>query len=238
MSKASAYTQLEKLMVTYRDLKSCATKENNEPFVALDERVIPNSYQARLIDMKGVVGERIWVRKTVSDKLNEAQSVLKSINQKLSLYICYGYRTLEIQTMRFLKQLKEREYSFFSEPVDLYEEMHRFVAVPTVAGHPTGAAIDVYITDNQKPLDFGTSIYDYRSKDCYVFSPFISERAQENRELLRKIMMSAGFAPFDGEWWHFSYGDREWAYYYNQPAAIYTQISLADFKKMAIQYNK
>ncbi|MDR3125675.1 MAG: hypothetical protein LBU20_01195 [Candidatus Nomurabacteria bacterium] len=29
-----------------------------------------------------------------------------------------------------------------------------------------------------------------------------------------KPMMSQGFAPYDGEWWHFSYGDREWAAWY------------------------
>jgi D-alanyl-D-alanine dipeptidase len=36
--------------------------------------------------------------------------------------------------------------------------------------------------------------------------------------------MRQGLAPFDGEWWHFSYGDREWAKYYEEEAAaIYDQ---------------
>jgi D-alanyl-D-alanine dipeptidase len=34
-------------------------------------------------------------------------------------------------------------------------------------------------------------------------------------------MVAAGFAPFYGEWWHFSYGDREWAAVYGEPAALY-----------------
>jgi D-alanyl-D-alanine dipeptidase len=58
------------------------------------------------------------------------------------------------------------------------------------------------------PLDFGTPMHALE-KNSYVFSPFISDKATLNRKLLRHIMQSSGFAPYDGEWWHFSYGDRE-----------------------------
>jgi D-alanyl-D-alanine dipeptidase len=40
-------------------------------------------------------------------------------------------------------------------------------------------------------------------------------------------MLGVGFAPFDGEWWHFSYGDKEWAAYYNKPNAVYEQIDFS-----------
>lgn len=36
-------------------------------------------------------------------------------------------------------------------------------------------------------------------------------------------MVEAGFAAFSGEWWHFSYGDREWAAIWNKAAALYQQ---------------
>ncbi len=42
--------------------------------------------------------------------------------------------------------------------------------------------------------------------------------------LLRRAMAQAGFAPFNGEWWHFSYGDREWAAVWNAPFALYTHL--------------
>ena len=42
--------------------------------------------------------------------------------------------------------------------------------------------------------------------------------------ILRKIMLEVGFAPYDGEWWHFSYGDREWAYYYKKYKYLYPQV--------------
>jgi D-alanyl-D-alanine dipeptidase len=44
-------------------------------------------------------------------------------------------------------------------------------------------------------------------------------------------MMQEGFAPFDGEYWHFSYGDKERAYYYCKPYAMYNQVSMNKVKK-------
>lgn len=44
--------------------------------------------------------------------------------------------------------------------------------------------------------------------------------------------MEAWFTPFDGEYWHFSYGDRERAFYYDQPHAIYDQVSVAEVQDM------
>lgn len=61
-------------------------------------------------------------------------------------------------------------------------------------------------------------------KDTFAFSPYISATAKQNRLMLRKLMMDTGFAPFDVEWWHYSYGDKEWAKYYAKPVAIYEQI--------------
>lgn len=38
-------------------------------------------------------------------------------------------------------------------------------------------------------------------------------------------MMLYGFAPYDGEWWHFSFGDKEWAFYYKKEATLFEQKS-------------
>ena len=53
----------------------------------------------------------------------------------------------------------------------------------------------------------------------------------KNRMLLRAVMMSAGFAPFVGEWWHFSYGDKEWAKYVGNEVAPYDQL---DFNSITL----
>ncbi|MDG9793800.1 M15 family metallopeptidase, partial [Brucella anthropi] len=139
--------------------------------------------------------------------------------------VVYGYRHLDIQTKKFeAEKARVLAGSPTLSGIELLETIHRFIAVPEVAGHPTGGAVDVRIVDeNGRALDMGTALMDF-SPDTYVSSPFISREAWQNRQLLRACMVKSGFAPFEGEWWHFSYGDREWARYYCKPSALFTQI--------------
>lgn len=219
--------QLENKMVKFQDLLSIKVKANNEPLMIIDPKIIPCGYLKNMSDMKKLFKNKIIVRKRVYKKLIKAQKDLKKINPSFSLYITYGYRSPAIQTRLFLKQLTRIScLKFFPNPFELYEEVHRFIAVPTVAGHPTGGAVDVLIdnADRKRFLDFGSKIYDFSTKKCYAFFPNISKQAKNNRLLLRKIMLENGFASFDGEWWHFSYGDREWACYYKKKNAIYNHV--------------
>jgi len=225
---------LEESMVKYTDLIEIETRENKEPFVSLSSMSIDNGYTGLSNGMEKLLGQNIYVRKSIAKMLVEAQKKLQEDFPTLFLYVTYGYRSLEVQTKLFLKELSSQKY--FANPIDLYEETHRYVAVPSVAGHTTGGAIDVVLKDlnTNKIIDFGTKQYDFSNKKCYVFSPSISKKARENRMLLRNILMSVGFAPFDGEWWHFSYGDREWAYYYKKRKAIYSQIGYKDLNKFML----
>lgn len=229
--------RLEEKMVKYRDLIGVRIKDNNDPFVEIDKRIIPYGYLSGMNDMKKYLKNKIVVRKTVYEKLKKAQKDLVNKNPELSLFITYGYRNMEIQTEKFLINFQEITKSrFFPNPIDLYEEVHRFIAVPTVAGHPTGGAVDIVIinTDNNEIIDFGSTIYDFSNKKNYVFDITVSKTAKQNRQLLRKVMLRQGFAPFDGEWWHFSYGDKEWAFYKKQPKAIYNQVRLSEVEKIFI----
>lgn len=218
-------------MVKYRDLLKVKVKENKEPFVIIDQEIIRSGYFKQMSDMKKFLKNKIYVRKTVFQKLIKAQKQLEKINPSFFLYVCYGYRSPEIQKKLFLKQLRKISQSpFFPNPQELYEEIHQYIAVPTVAGHPTGGALDLLILNikQQKFLDFGSEIYDFSTKKGYTFftRTGVSGTAKNNRLLLRKIMIKNGFAPYDGEWWHFSYGDKEWAYYYKKSYTLYKQIPL------------
>ena len=228
----SVFLILESKMVKYKDLIRVPVKETHESLVYIKNSVMPNGYLPEMADMEMIFGPRILVRESVYEKLKLAQKKLQAKNPNFTLYVTYGYRSLKIQTERFLKILANVNSSFFPNPSDLYEEAHRFVAVPTVAGHPTGGAIDITIKNSQtdKFLDFGSKQYDYSTKDCYVFTPNITKVQKGNRTLLRNMLIDVGFAPFDGEWWHFSYGDREWAFYNDESQAIYSQLDPEEIK--------
>ena len=173
------------------------------------------------------VASGMWVRQGVRDRIVEAQRLLTTLNSDLTLLVCYGYRHPEIQKNYFetYREQVTREHPEWSK-LEVLEYTHHYLAIPEVAGHPAGAAIDLTIVDEKKAsIDMGSTIGQLiEIAKVPTVSPGLTEEQQDNRLLLREIMTLAGFAPYDFEWWHFSYGDREWACYYNQPNAIYGEI--------------
>ena len=195
--------------------------DNGEAMIDAEDYNINKGLNYSKLDKS--TGDKLILRENVCKKLAEAQTELNKLKPGYKLILVYAYRSLRIQTSSF-KKIKTELGLQGRDDIEAMEKVHPFIAVPSVAGHPTGGAVDVLIENAQgKALNFGTSIHEM-TKDSYVFSPFISDEACNNRKLLRSIMQNIGFAPYDGEWWHFSFGDREWAAYYNKDKAIYTQI--------------
>jgi D-alanyl-D-alanine dipeptidase len=217
VNKQNIYSLLESKMIKSADLIDVPTTPINEKLMPL---VGDANLQARQLDDQ--VNSRVWktifVRQTVAKKLYEASKLLSTYSSELSLEVVYGYRPLDVQKKlysRFAENLKGQ-----SSSEELKEAVHRMIAVPTTAGHPTGGAVDVQILNSGQPINMGTKIWEF-TKDSFTFSPFVDKEAWDNRQLLRHVMTQVGFAPFDGEWWHFSYGDKEWAKYYGKANAIY-----------------
>jgi zinc D-Ala-D-Ala dipeptidase len=220
MKRADVYKLLEDKMLTYAELEKIPVSPVGEPELVPLAKTDSLSVNPVDPDMAPVTGADIYVRKDVAAKVGAAGLALARERPELRLEVVYGYRTPSIQRANFDRQMQALSGQY--EGPALIEAAHRRVAHPEVAGHPTGAAVDVQIVQGGQPLDFGTRQREF-VEDSYTYSPYISREAWFNRGLLQRVMTGAGFAPFEGEWWHFSYGDREWAKYYNQPAAIYEQ---------------
>lgn len=220
MQKENYFQILENTFLTYADLKTVEAIDNGEAMVSINGKGISFSVKDGLPPS---TGNEIYVREGLIERLIKAQEIVADLFDRGVLDVVYGYRSLTVQTSKY-QEIKTRLQSKYRNDDDLNEAVHRFIAVPDVAGHPTGGAVDVRVLDNKgDEIDMGTRAHEL-TKDSYVFNPFISKNAWLNRQKLRQAMTAAGFAPFDGEWWHFSYGDREWAAYYNKPNAIYNQI--------------
>ncbi len=222
MNKKDIYQQLADRMVHYTDLIKIPFKDNKEKLVPIKSTA---NLSAKQIDSETLelYEQPVLVRESVAERLTLASEELAKVSKKLSLEVVYGHRSLHIQQELFEKY--KRQFAKKYSGVELLEAVHRNIAVPDVAGHPTGAAVDIRILKEGKPINMGTHIWEF-VPDSYTFSPFISKQAWDNRRLLRDVMKQAGFAPYDGEWWHFSYGDKEWAKYYKKPYAIYDQLNL------------
>lgn len=223
MDKEYIYNLLEEKLLTYKELLGVFVQENHESMVSLKKAGAEIFFLGQ--DMDIYTGKDMYVRESLVSRFNVAQTCLSETLPDYHLEVIYGYRHPDIQK-KFYENVK-KNMGLNGDSIDVKEAVHRFVAVPEVAGHPTGGAIDLRIIDQKgNPLDMGTDIHEL-VKDSYVFSPFISKAAWDNRQMLRDFMKQAGFAPFDGEWWHFSYGDREWASYYRKPNAFYSKIDFS-----------
>jgi len=236
MTLDEKYKLLEKEFIKCKDLKDIPIYESNEFFLSLsklDHKHIKIRYEK--FDMQNHFNGEMIVRYSVAKKLLKIANFLKTNYPNLAIIIVYGYRTDEIQKKYFYKYLRiiQEDYPELDNKEELYELVHRGVACPEVAGHPTGGAVDIALFDLKKNqyVDMGSKILDYtNSKKSYTYSPEISIEHRNNRMFLKKLLENEGFAPYLGEWWHFSYGDREWAKYYDKPYAIYQQVKHEDVK--------
>ena len=90
--------------------------------------------------------------------------------------------------------------------------------------HTTGGAVDLTLIDEHRnELDMGTGFDDFSEKaetDYFEKSEFDGSIVQKNRRILKKAMESAGFTNLPSEWWHYDFGDRNWALY-SKKEAIY-----------------
>lgn len=208
----------------YHDLLKIKTKENKEDLVNISKMLSECFCEYKKKDMYPYVGNDLWVRKEVALKLNKALKRLKKNSPELTFKIVYGYRHPEIQELYFY----ERKKIIKSKNPDLDEEslnelVNIMTAYPYTAGHPTGGAIDITICNKAgRNIDMGTEISDFSNLDkVKTFYSGLTIKQKTNRLLLHNLMIKEGFAPYYEEWWHFSYGDKEWAWFYNKNYAIY-----------------
>lgn len=220
----------EEAMILYRDLIGIPTEDCGEPLLPLSEILPSVIARHQQSDMEPFTGGEILLREGCIEKLRLASNLLRNERPKAILLIVYGYRHPTVQKKYFNSQLKRIQECFPElEGDDLLEEAHKFISVPSVAGHPTGGAVDLTVLENGVLWEMGTTIADFdQPEKIPTFSNQVTEKQKCCRLLLRSAMIRAGFAPFDGEWWHFSFGDKEWARYYKKAQAIYEQIDLND----------
>jgi D-alanyl-D-alanine dipeptidase len=174
------------------------------------------------------------LRITVYNKLIEAQS---SLPKDLKFCLYEGYRSLSLQKQLFdqhYKQVKNnhpalQHEQIFTETTKLVSPVINIDGTKNIPPHSTGGAIDVYlINKHNEAVDMGILtkdwITDIDGKLSLTNSTYISEEAKYHREIMSLALVKVGFINYPTEYWHWSYGDKYWAYYTNNSFAIYGTI--------------
>ena len=81
-----------------------------------------------------------------------------------------------------------------------------FVADPTTgfSSHSRGNTVDVTVVDkNGNEIPMPTGFDDFEGMIKYDYEAKENEEATKNSNMLKEIMINAGFHPCTTEWWHF-----------------------------------
>ncbi|MFC3999036.1 M15 family metallopeptidase [Nocardiopsis sediminis] len=197
------------------EVSDLPVRECREPLVDLPDLGI------LCMNPDDVAGMR--VRSTLGARLREAQRALPS---GIRFGVAQGHRSPESQnaiiaeysgTLRRLHPGKDE--------TEIARLSSRFVAPIAVAPHVAGAAVDLTLIDDLgHPLWMGTEI-DATPEDsdgaCYFDAPGLDPDARRHRTILAEALGGQGLVNYPTEWWHWSYGDRYWAYATSAPHALY-----------------
>ena len=202
--------------------------ENGDPFIDLKDQdlllygpspEIPNNT------------DYTKMRTTVYAKIIQAQ---ESLPVGIRFCIYEGYRSLKLQKSLFDTRFANiRAHNPTWSHDQVFQETTRLVSPvinldesTNIPPHSTGGAFDIYLIDQKgEPLDMGIHPKDWMEDEdgtlSQTNSEYISDTAKENRKIMNQVLEGVNFVNYPTEFWHWSYGDRYWAYHKGQPHAIY-----------------
>lgn len=225
----SACSENEIILIADPKVLAIPVVENHEPWVDLREQTAIKIGPSPEIDNNQ---DYFYMRKTVYDKLLQAQALLPD---GIQFCLYEAYRSLNLQEQLFtthyndLKQLHPTwsHEEIFIETTKLVSPVTNLDGTKNIPPHSTGAAVDVYLLDkNGNEVDMGMHpkdwLLDHDGSLSLTDSKTISNAAQENRDMMSDVLKQVGFANYPTEYWHWSYGDRYWAYQKGLDNAIYS----------------
>ncbi len=162
--------------------------------------------------------DRCLVREGVAQRLVKAAQQLP---QGWSLLIFDSLRPFSVQKALYdqFRQVIVQERPQAS-PAELEMILDEFVAKPVKrpdrpSPHATGGAVDLTLCRDGVALDMGTGFDDFTNlahtdwleQSC---PPHLKE-PRDHRRILYHLMESVGLVNYASEWWHYAYGERQWA---------------------------
>lgn len=208
------------ILIADPEILAIRVLENKEPMIDLkDQKTIVYGPSPEIPNNT----DYTKIKKTVYEKLKQAQSLLP---QGLHFCIYEGYRSLQLQKMLFdtrFEKIKKlyptwSQDEIFTETTKLISPVVNQDGLKNIPPHSTGGAIDVYLIDDKGiAIDMGIHPEDWMKDDdgslSLTSSSVISIEAQKNRKIMSNVLEALDFVNYPTEYWHWSYGDRYWAYH-------------------------
>ena len=175
--------------------------------------------------------KRCLARKEVVEMLYKAADLLPD---GYKFVIWDAWRPFALQKELFISYSAKIIKEFHLEDKTKEEqemEIGKFIANPIPdrelpPAHTTGGAVDLTIMGpDGKELEFGTDFDAFTDKTRAAYYETVDVESdpdariiRDNRRFLYNVMIEAGFGNLPSEWWHYEYGDKNWAYIQGKPA--------------------
>lgn len=179
----------------------------------------------------GIAGamKQILLREPVIERLLAA---LDALPECCGIEVLDGWRPVSVQAAlreQFRGAIVARHPEYGEEQIQA--ALDQFVANPyrkdMSPPHLSGGSVDLTLFDTagRQTLDMGTA-FDEPSHLSHTRAletephPRYTQ-ARQNRRLMVHAMLDAGFTNLPSEWWHFDYGNQNWAFFSGAPEAFF-----------------
>jgi len=145
-------------------------------------------------------------------------TMLEILPENMGIAYFEGFRPLAKQKEYFDNKLQETLLTIQDKEL-AYQETAKLVSpfIDNIPVHCTGAAIDMtlfqIVNNTYELIDMGQFdvIFGVNAQQ-ETFSVNTNEQQRTNRLLLLQAATHAGLVNYGYEWWHYSFGDKAWAY--------------------------
>lgn len=193
---------------------ACIPKARQLPegFVYIDELIEDCIIDAKYAGTENFMGRPadgyeqplVVMTKEVAERCVKAAEILRKQGYVLKFFDAYRPQRAVDDFCRWGEDMDDIRRKPVQYPnVDKKDMFNGYIA--RRSGHTRGKAVDLTIVDTKthQELDMGSG-FDYMDPRSWPDSDEVTPEQRKNRYLLRDVMLSVGFTPYECEWWHFS----------------------------------
>jgi len=175
-----------------------------DPSIKTELRYIStNNFIGKPID--GYNRKKLIVTATTAIALKKVQHKLLPFGFSLKIFDGYRPQQSVDHFVRWAKVISDTLMKKEYYPKVPKSELFKLGYIASKSGHSRGSTLDLTIVSiaTGKELNMG-SPYDFFGEKSHVLHKNITAKQKANRLLLRNLMLTNGFKPYQYEWWHFT----------------------------------